>query len=202
MNALTKSYERKKYKNIKKYMNTGDLLLFCSHSISTTQLIKLCTKSCWTHIGIIYRCNNKLFICEFTLDFHKSGFNIESLDNKIKKYNGKILYKSLNKNIDNKIFISAVNKYKNKKFTPDTTMFMSFAKRSLGIYDNANDNANDNLSHCSEFVYNVLKDLNIISSKINGRLIYPCDFCKNKKILKLLNGYEFKNSYILSPIIK
>jgi hypothetical protein len=187
-----KRFNSVNYEKIKDKFKTGDVLLFNSHSVSTSQLIKTITNSFWSHCGIILKNENKTYICEFVDDLHTSGFQMKDLDTKIYNYNGIVGFRQINKEIDNIQFKQCVDKYKNRKFTPPFAMFFNYITNTKG---------NRKYMHCSEFVSTLLCDCNMIKSN-NNNLITPKHYCSSTKNC-ILNKKDYQNTLILklSPFI-
>ena len=59
----TKKIIKNKYKNIKNKFNTGDLILF-SYNTNISDIIKVISNSLFTHIGLVIKINNELYLLE------------------------------------------------------------------------------------------------------------------------------------------
>lgn len=178
-----------KYDDIKQRLKTGDILLFsCNNNIST--IWKMVYKfrenlvgSKFGHAGLIIKCRNgKLYVleccnydhCAAELSHHfnnynKGGARMVELDTLLKVYNseygGSFGVKFISKAIPNSLIAKHLKKYKKTIFQNlgvviitallDILVSNKLALKFVQNYD-------PNKMTCTEFMYNILRDCNIL----------------------------------------
>ena len=160
-------------------METGDIILFSN--INANFIHTIFTP--FTHIGMVLK-SNKLYILEthklgdtIKMNFNTSGINLYDLKDRLKTYDGYVyLLKFKNKISDNniKLLFNKITNYKSKFEYPNNHKKYYISKCFFNI---TKYNRNDNKLLCSEFIYYVLLDNNIISTNKNKYLcMKPSDF--------------------------
>jgi hypothetical protein len=155
-------------------MKTGDIILF--RSSKANFLYSIFTS--FTHVGIVIK-SDKLYILEThklgdTLDMnlYVSGVNLYDLKFRLSTYNGNAYLLRLKKEIsDNNQILDKINKYKSEFEFPNNHKIYYISKCFFNI-----NNRNDNKLLCSEFIYYVLLDNNIISNDNKYLCMKPSDY--------------------------
>lgn len=128
-------------------LETGDLILFSENSGYVATIIKMFTRSKWTHVGIVLkdphfiskniRKGIYLLECGYN-DFpningeYSYGVQITNLSEKVKLYNGEVFYRKLDKEKVNKshdeietILLSCYNTIKDKPYDLSISDFLA-----------------------------------------------------------------------------
>ena len=211
------------YKDIKKKMKTGDIILFsCRKHKSFIDKIFFMTRtnvlgSNFGHVGLIIRnSKDKLYLLETnspkqccTNDyycFHENnkktgGIRILPLDKILKEYSKKndgiYAIRFISKEISNSLLMKKIYKYKHIQFQ-DVQVIILFAFFDFFIshkiaceisklFDN-------NKMICSEFLYNILYDCNVIRnypSKLFWPNLFVNEIFDNITKIKYSKTYEF-----------
>jgi hypothetical protein len=170
-----------KYKDLKNYINTGDLILFSSEDY-IGKVIRRVTNSYYSHCGIVIKQDSKLYILECDMDtsydfitnkINRNGVHIISLDDKINEYTGNIFgLCKVRKTFDKDHLRSLIEQHKDITFNNNLfAMYGSVIKNK----DYSRYFLNDNKMFCSEFVSNIYCKLNLIKRCNSANMYTPKD---------------------------
>lgn len=182
-----------KLDKIIKKCKTGDIILFRWHFMDI--IFRMASK--YSHIGMIYKENDNVYIIEMHPEEGKkiirNGVNRYNLKKRLKEYNGTCYYLQLVKNIkvDNQKLKKRLKDY--KKISFDENFRYSYGKSWLynKLSWKLSKKKKKKTMYCSEFVGYILKDLKILSKDYNISLLTPSSF---ENIIK--NGKKlYKNPY-------
>ena len=151
------------YKDIQKDIKSGDILLFSSYDYSL--ITRTCGHLVFSHIGIVVKYKQQLYSLELT---HQesiypnqkptTGLVFIPLKDRITYYQGYVYLASLLTPLTKKQNIKLYNYSKqNYKFLDSLSFSSIFNSKSKSQI-------------CSQFIYNILKDLNIILSNDSERM--------------------------------
>ena len=157
-------YKKILYNNAKHSIKNGDLVLFNSNTHNL--ITRTFGNSTFSHIGIIIKINNVLNVLELVKDDfvypgnnRYSGIIVTPLYDRITYYNGNVSIASLKQKLTNKQ-ITQLHNFINKKY-----VFTKYQLSSLIM-------SNNNERFCSEFIAEILNELNISSIPIKQYKIY------------------------------
>ncbi len=180
-------------------IKTGDLLLFSGHD-TWSNLIKLFTRSPWSHVGMVFKTHEGSFFCfesdvDSISDFFKkrgAGVRLVSLKKKLSAYTGEIAIRSLLgvspadlEEIQEKT-IRFITEFKNRPYEKSIIEFIRSA------YDGPfGENIAEDLSSifCSELVAAAYQRFGLLPGHPPGlpsNEYTPADF--SRKTLTLLKG--------------
>jgi hypothetical protein len=160
-----KLYKKILLNNAINNIKPGDLLLFSSNKYSI--ITRTFGNSIFSHIGIVTIINNKLYSLEmvendyvYPGNIKHTGIIIIPIEDRIKYYNGDVYLASLIKPL-NKNQINKLNLYKDKNY--------KFLNRLNAIFlFNAKNKLLGNERFCSEFISEILHNINISSIPYNS----------------------------------
>lgn len=188
-------FKKIKYNEIKKQLDTGDILAI-SYPSRRGKYVKVFTGSIWTHIGMVLRRNNIIYIIEMAhysndetglilkplkewLDWNE-GFNIA-----YRKYNGEKEFPQ--DKIEDILELS-------QEYTADLSV-ISWMKTIISR--NYSDPEEDkDYYYCSEFLVHLLQSCEVLK-----KIILPCSFKPWELLygnLSLHKGYSYMDPIILS----
>jgi hypothetical protein len=155
-------------------LKTGDIILFKNYNDNIFDTLI----TTFTHVGIVIK-SDKLYILEshkleYVLNYYTSGINLYDLKERINTYNGNTYLLRLKKEISNQNeILEKINKYKTDFKYPKNykKYYISECFFNINKY-----NRNDNKLLCSEFIYYVLLDNNIISNDNKYLCMKPSDY--------------------------
>ncbi len=191
---ILNNYKIISIENINEKVETGDIVLFRNNKLNIKNTI-IQIQSLFSHCGVIIEKDNKKYILESTIkgdidpyDINdKGGVNINELIQRINKYNGNIYIIKI-KYIDNeqkKLLLNNYNKYMNIDY--DVNFMENYIKCNI-FYKNK---YNNSYMFCSEFIYNIFKDIGLVKNNKCSKCISPFDIY-NLQILDKNNFYKFK----------
>lgn len=197
------SIDISKLNNIK----SGDIILF-SYLPKNNLLKKLgilfgqtIIGTGWTHVGIVHKKNNELFICDVTIKNKNkkmgTGFTTcNDLIDRIKKYDGHVSIKFLNKrlNVEQEQQLTKIVSETNINFVNNLEKHVLFNCLALPLHRNINFYNRTGI-FCSEYVAIILKKLGIIKDKINTFCFYPIHFSKDYEKYIFQNGFKYSKEY-------
>lgn len=177
-------YKKILLNNVIKDIKPGDLLLFSSNKYNI--ITRTFGNSTFSHIAIVIQINNKLYTLEMVEDDYIYPGNIQytgivtvPLEDRIQYYNGNIYLASLINPL-NKEQINKLNSYKDKKYK-----FLT--KKNVIFLFNAKNKLLGNERFCSEFISEILHNINISS------IPYQSDKMKlQTEIINLTNNIIYK----------
>lgn len=170
-----------KYSDCKKYIKSGDILLFRKNRCNLASYLQMYINDTpFTHVGIIYCKNNKPYVLESHPKHYCNkktnceGIKIYSLKNRIEKYHGDIFIKHLLCDLPNTTqerFDEFVKKYKNyPHFPSNSDIIINYINRCyLGQKTKLP-------LHCAELVGYILKNVLKIKNLPNEGCAYPETF--------------------------
>lgn len=186
---LTRNKHHSNYLDIKPFLKTGDLIFFhCENKGFMYHLRLLLTGHEYNHVGFIYKENDKLYLVDSThgktkKNFlnKKSGIRKVLLEDTLKNLGRKYYcIKFIDREISNDKFNLVLEKYKN----------MEFPLKMKTFFDIITFNSEEDYTmFCSEFVYQVLKDLGRVWD-LPAKMIFPSYLLK-------LTGFSKPYSFIL-----
>lgn len=155
-------------------LKTGDIILFKNYNDNLIYTIF----APFTHVGIVIK-SDKLYILEShklgrVLNYYTSGVNLYDLKERIDTYNGNVYLLRLKKEISNQNqILEKINKYKTDFEYPTNykKYYISECFFNINKYSR-----NDNKLLCSEFIYYVLLDNNIVSNDKKYLCMKPSDY--------------------------
>jgi hypothetical protein len=178
-------YKRILLQNMLKDVKPGDLLLFSSNNYSI--ITRTFGNSTFSHIALVISIDNKLHTLEMVNDdFVYPGNNRNQgiitipLEDRIQYYNGQVYLASLIKPLD-KNQLQILNSYKDKNYT-----FLN--KKNIIYLFNAKNKFLGNERFCSEFISEILYNINISSIPH-----YSSKFKLQTEIINLCNNIIYKN---------
>ena len=174
------------YQTLEKVANTGDLIIFRWNTVDVG--FRLFSK--YSHVGMIVRKNNKLYLLEthpkeyLESDIDDSGIHLYSLKKRLKQYDGDYYYSRMNTVDDNKRdilrdhIISNLQKYKSE--IPFDNNFRNIFVLNF-FYNLIGKKLPEKKSmFCSEFIGNILHRCNIYSHNTNLASLNPGIFLNLK----------------------
>ena len=169
-------------KNI--YLDTGDLMLFSSDTlVSYSPELKILGTCPWSHVGVVLRENNQLYILECTTDKSLIRGSNKIPISRINRYNGNVGIMKLNKPIP------LNNIYYELGFEFD------YEPNLLGYYLEKVFNVDLKLSkkgiHCCEYIGNLLQEWGVLNKSEKTCHILPRDFTSGNISKKMINGYYY-----------
>ncbi len=216
-----------KYKDIKHTLKTGDILLFgyrAQGNIFEKFMYLFRTKfaGCdFGHVGLIMKFDDELYLLETVSDIHDCSDKATYLNNKgnggvrfvkletilseySKNHDACYGIKYISQELDSNDIFELLNKYKHKEFSNRYILSLVYV---LDLFTHAftsnilKNIFDKNVTTCTEFVYDLLSDLNVIKNKYPSKLFWPHHFNDkhfNKFCKKYSKTYEF--SYDLSAV--
>jgi hypothetical protein len=182
-------YKNNKYINISNIydeLKTGDLILFKSNAIFYVNIFL--TNTYYTHVGMIVKKNNILYISETNsnnteyMPNYKTNCHSELLPLliRIKHYPGNCFLMKLNKPLTNEKEILLL-KYLDEKY-PYPTSFQIFINYFI---------KNNKLRHCFQHVGHLLDKIGLTTNIMSNNIINICDAVENIFTKKINNGYQY-----------
>lgn len=183
-------YQYITYNNLESDIKSGDLLLFSY--INYFFITRTFGNPAFSHIGLVVQKNNELYSLEMVnLDWilpgkpKKEDIILVPLKERIKNYHGYIYHSSLLKPLSLKqeetLYNYSKKKYKYLKF--------KYLYKFFKIFDK-----NSNIKICSQFIGNILEDLQILP-KLNSFKIW--DY--HRQIINLCDGNTYSQPLQIIP---
>lgn len=186
-------------------MKSGDVILFAGRGYINTPMTWI-TKSKWTHVGLVVKYNNILYILEAVKNvvefvdviltnskMKKNGIILSPLIEKLKQYKYDIRILILNKILSKKQNIKIIKFYKENLENSKWDNYIIF-----NIL-NVNDRKNKKLKRifCSELIAKIYKIIGILPEVIKSTRVFPGDFDIYQKNGTILNDdYKYnKKTY-------
>lgn len=211
-----------KYNDIKHTFKTGDIILFgykADGNIFEKILYLFRTKfvGCdFGHVGMIVRFGDQMYLLETVSNIHDAedkaihlnnkkngGARFIKLDTIIKEYrkNHDACFgvKYIEKEIDNNLIFNILKKYKHKEFPNRfilSLMYIIDIFTNGSIRNSLNNVFDNNVSTCSEFVYDILCDANILKRTHPSKLFWPHHL--NNKYFHELCKIKYSKTYEFS----
>lgn len=169
--------------------NTGDVVLFCGMS-KLSSVIKFFTGSQWSHVGVVYKRKDGVYILEANKNFGgfsgsaQDGVGITKVSERFKEHTNPVLILSLSQELTDeqkRKFDDFYQKSKNKPF--ELTFFASYifpGKREQ--YDEF---------FCSELVAALYRHIGLLPKSTRSASVAPSDFLT----MKLERPYRFIKPY-------
>lgn len=192
------------FNDIKKNLDTGDIIFFCCHD-NIGKIIKKISNGFYSHCGLIIRRKKKLYVLECDMNHQydyltkkkfKQGAHLVKLDEKIKDYEGnvfayrKLLGNKINKKLLNKIF------KKSKKILFDNNT-LNWYSAHLKSYTWSNLFLSEKYMFCSQYVAFVLQELGIIKKEYPTNFYSMTDFTCD---LDYINNYYYGKCIVFRTI--
>lgn len=180
------AYKYITYNNIKSHIKSGDLILFSAFEYSP--VTRIFGHAGFSHMGLVVKQNNKLYSLEmirndilYPNNSLTTGLILHPLEDRIKYYQGYVYHASLLNPLTNLEENKLFNYSKKQFFMPSNYLiFLLNFKQNFAI--------NSTRKFCSQFVVNILEDLNIIERKD------PYKFWNyNRKLVNLCNNTIYSN---------
>ncbi len=192
-NSVLKKYKPVNYEDIQHTLKTGDILLFgYSEPRIASYLTKIATLSPWSHVGLVCRVNDRLYVCEFTSKKEKAIANFQPLRKVLNEYDGTIAVIAVEKKIPyhiiNKHFVS----YRRKRFAPWYVGLLYIITHLLNI-KMIDDRP---YGHCSMFVSKVFQDAGLINCN-DCFFVTPASYDRNDYKIKYSSHYLLKKRWFL-----
>ena len=169
------------YNKLEKVANTGDIIMFRWNIIDVG--FRLFSK--YSHVGMIVRKNNKLYLLEThpkedpESDIDNSGIHLYSLKKRLKDYDGDYYYSQLNINNEKRNSLTdhiITNLQKYKAEIPFDTNFRNVFVLNFFYNLIGKKLPEKKAMFCSEFIGNILHNCNIYSHHTNLASLNPGSF--------------------------
>lgn len=184
-------YKKILLNNVINDIKPGDLLLFSSNKYNI--ITRTFGNSTFSHIGIVTKINNKLYTLEMVQDDYvypgnkqHTGIITIPLEDRIQYYNGNVFLASLINPLNTEQ-ISKLNLYKDKNYK-----FLT--KWNAILLFNAKNKLLGNERFCSEFISEILHNLNISSvpyksnkMKLQTEIVNLCNNIIYKKPVQIIH---------------
>jgi len=199
-------YTLDRQKNLAQEFRTGDIIIFSGHG-TVSDVIKLFTKSKWSHVGMAIRNGtDNLYILEATTlsdvndvvdDVAKKGVQLVPLRDRLNKYDGDISIKHLQGAVLGNNDSSALKAFMLEvEDRPYEQHIVDLAKAALarkvpkdGMFHDMLHNEGDLSSlFCSELIAEAYQRLNILNNTEPSDYYLPKDFSDSGKMLLLRNA--------------
>ena len=194
----------KTYNEIRHHLKTGDLVFFSGKGF-VSNMIKLVTRSKWSHVGIVLNHIefDHVMLWESTTlsnipdsETHQKtkGVQLVTLSNRLEVYDGDVMIKRLNRPVqDANLILARLRKeFKNVDYEQSE---LELVKSALDL-TNLDKNEEDFSSiFCSELVAKAYKELGLFPGDIVSNEWTPADFAR---VSNLLNGYNLSDDILLS----
>lgn len=192
-----------KYNEVRDNLETGDLVLFSGNN-PISSLIKLMTRSKWSHVGMVYKLLGDVFIWESTSmsnvpdneGNYINGVQLTLLSNRIQKYDGNVTIQRLLFDREEKT-LKQLAAFRNLvKSTPYEESIAELFKSAydtpitrIGELFNFRDNEEDLSSlFCSELVAKALQVIDVLNNETPANEYVPKDFSASSLEFALTNG--------------
>lgn len=187
-------------KNYKKFLETGDIILFSGDYI-VSRFIEYFCKSIFSHCGIIIKnpsfldknLEDDIYVLESGYENindpensrKKYGVQLTKLDYIINNYNGKLYYRKLNCIRDNSFINKIYQIHSNVHNLSYDTNIIDWIKAEFNI--NIGDVQKTNTFWCSSLVAYFFVKVGFLDENIPWTLITPNEFSSTSNILKFKN---------------
>ena len=198
----SKSEYIEKYEDIRSSLKTGDIVLFSGNK-GIAPFIRLCTRSKWTHVGMVYKRGEDIFLWESTkigkvvdseMGKKINGVQLPLLSERIRRFPGEVAIRPISREIDEDMVRKLYDfrqKVKGKKYDNNTITLLMAAYDGIFIPEEFVPDASNDLSSffCSELIAATYQKIGLIPSKPPPSEYTPADFSEHGKV-KLMKGYE------------
>lgn len=173
------------YEKISKKLKTGDAVL-CSN-LFRHLFVALFTKSPFSHMGMILKINNEIYVTEMRYD-KKQPNRVINFKKFLSEYNGRVWICPLNKKLKPEEEKKIIDMALNELYEFDGSL-ISYFKRIFYI------NNNDDY-HCAEYFTYLWKQTGLSNMSLRSGFFTGIRFFHSEKFL-LKNGYKYLPEYIM-----
>ena len=183
------------YEEIRPTLKTGDIILFSSHLSLFGRVIRIFTRSQWTHVGVVIRFNDPFDVVTlWEADQGVGCVYLTNLGSRVKQFRGDITVRHLKgielSDSDIAALYNIREKFKYLKYErlPFIQLLRSALDYGWGFFGK---NQVRDLSElfCSELVAETLQQLGLLSKELPSNEYVPGDFSEKNTNFKLLRGY-------------
>jgi len=173
-------------------LQSGDLILFRSNIINYKYL--LFSHSYFTHVGIVLKDNNILYICEKNMPNHTrfSNSNINILLDRIKEFNGNCYVMKLNKPLNSTRQQLLTYFVLKDKFIDPILYANAWNSTNMYFRQLFKLRVNYKYMHCFQYVAYILDYINITNNLHKYNNIEICNKVNNLFKQPLNDGYSYK----------
>ncbi len=187
-----------KYENARDILDTLDILLFSNKGPIST-IVKLATRSTWSHVAAVLKIRGSLYCWESTTlnesetvsGVVKKGVQLTPLYKRIADYSGEVAFRTININRD-KDFLVKLDAFKKKvdnlKYEEN---YWELFKATFDVGRGWRNRENLETIFCSELVAEALQVTDIISDYPASNEYTPANFADK---ISFAPGYHFNDS--------
>ncbi len=187
-----------KYEELRGALKTGDIVLFSGNSF-ISRLIRLATRSDWSHVGMILKFHgyDSIFLWESTgmnnvrdafTGRRTSGVQVTLLSERIARYDGKCAIRRIENFIISPEQIGHLNRLRREiKNRPYEQSKKELIKSAIDTFGTANKEDLSSL-FCSELVAESWQRLGILSEDKSSNEYLPSDFSEDSEDLRYAQG--------------